>query len=130
MKRALPFVLCLLALTFGCRTLDPAGVYRGDQVLYESELAIVTSYDVIHTFVTWEKQNRPALARWPQIKDAADRMRAGSPAWFATARAAHDAYKLDPSAVNKSALDVSLALLRTALAESMRYMAETADQRL
>lgn len=111
----------------GCASLDKEGVYRGDAVIYHTELSIVTSYDVIQAFVQWEHENRAILAQWPEIKEKADVMRARAPAWFATAHAAHDAYKLDPSDANKTSLELSLSILRTALTEAMRHMSRMAN---
>jgi hypothetical protein len=120
-------LLGLLAFP-GCvkRQLDPAGVYQGDSYLFQTELSINTSYEVIHTFVKWEKDNRDILRQWPEVKKAADRMRAGAPDWFKTANAAHDAYKVNPGDQTKSELELSVAILRTALLEATRYMTRTA----
>jgi hypothetical protein len=96
-------------------------------VLYSAELTITTSYDLIHTFVTWEKDNRAALAKWPEIKQAANLMRANAPQWFKTAHALHDAYKLDPNQDNADALAAILRLLRTSLNEAAGYMARAAQ---
>lgn len=126
MKKILSILLILSALFVfpGCGTLDKTGVYAGDQVLYQSELSITTSYDVIHTFVTWEKENRAALAKWPEIKTAADSMRAHAKQWKATADALHDAYAAAPTDANRQNLEAALRILRTALAEAAGYMAK------
>lgn len=119
--------LSLLLCHSGCGTLDQTGVYAGDEILYESEVVIPTSYELIHTFVTWEKDNRAVLAKWPEIKRSADAMRAGAKQWIASANALHDAYKLDPTPPNGAALQRALAVLRTALNEAARYMAQAAN---
>jgi hypothetical protein len=113
----------------GCGTLDKTGVYAGDQVLYNTELGIATSYDVVHTFVSWEKENRSALAKWPEIKQAADLMRRDAPTWFKTAHALRDAYALDPSPQNRDALQTALRVLRAALTEAAAHMARAASDR-
>ena len=117
-------VLCLLA---ACRKLAPAGVYAGDQLLYQAENTINTSYALIHTYVTWEKDNRVALARWPKIKESADVMRAKAETWFSTAHALRDAYVLAPTPENRAALVRALAVLHTALNEVTKYMALAAN---
>ena len=123
--------LCLSAaaalLGAGCGTLDKTGVYAGDQVLYTTELTITTSYDVVHTFVTWEKENRSVLAKWPEIKQAADLMRQDAPHWFKSAHALRDAYALDPSPENRDALQTKLRVLRAALTEAAAHMARAAQ---
>jgi len=116
------FAVSLTLLVAGCGTLDKTGVYRGDALLHQAELAITTSYDLIHTYVRWEKENRAALAHWPQMRKSADAMRAGAPQWFKTAHALRDAYQLDPSEPNRAALAQILNVLRAALAEAAGYM--------
>lgn len=118
----LMLVLTALLCAPACRTLDPTGVYAGDQFLYESELAIVTSYDVVKTFLTWEKANRATLGKWPEIRKAADRLRLDYKRWHDSALALHDVYAAQPTAENRNNLSTAVALLRTALAESQKYM--------
>lgn len=135
MKKILhQFSAVLLALTLlgvpGCAMLDKSGVYQGDQVLYQSELQIRTAYDVVHTFVKWELENRAALSKWPEIAKAADNMRKNSPQWFASANALHDVYKADSTAENASKLNASIDFLRTALTEATKYMSVVATQPL
>lgn len=120
-------VLALGAVT-GCRSLAPEGVYKGDTVLYHADLAIVTSYDVIHAYVTWEYENRSALAVWPEVKASADAMRKGAPNWFRTAKALRAAYAEDPSPVNNAALQKAIGVLRVALTEASAYMAAAATK--
>lgn len=111
----------------GCATLDKSGVYAGDDVLYAADLAITTSYDILHTYVAWEKENRAALARWPEIKQSADAIRRDAPRWFATAHALRDAYAASPTAENRDGLQTALSVLRIALAEAAGYMARAAQ---
>lgn len=119
----LSLLLGAAIFTTGCNTLHPDGVYRGDQVLHKSELTITTSYDLIRTYVTWEKANREQLTAWPQIKRSADYMRANAKQWFATANVLHDAYAGDPTAENRDQLLTAVAVLQTALNEAAGYMA-------
>jgi hypothetical protein len=125
-KLLLPALLAILCCFTACRQLDPAGVYQSDQPLYNAHLTIVTSYDVIHTFVTWEAQNRAALAKYPQITQAADAMRKNSKQWFTTAEALADAYKADPSQQNKDALTTALNVLQAALSQAAAHMSTAA----
>ena len=116
-----------LMFNSGCAPLAPGGVYAGDQILHKSELITTTSYDVIHTYVTWEKENRAALANYPEIKQSADVMRRNAKQWFATANALHDAYAANPTPENGAALTTALAVLQTALNEAVKYMAVAAS---
>lgn len=115
--------LCVPLCFAGCRGLDPAGVYAGDQFLHASELTIVTSYDVTRQFLKWEKANRVALERWPEIRRTADLLRTEYPAWHTAAVALHDVYKGDPSTANRSRFETALAMLQSALNQAAAMLA-------
>lgn len=117
------------ALSFGavgCRTLEPGGVYNGDKVLFEAETTIVTSYDLVNTFLKWEQENRAVLQTWPEIKKYADKLRTDYPHWHRTAVVIRDAYALAPNETQAAHLQKSLVLLRAALTEASGYMARAA----
>lgn len=107
----------------GCGHLEQTGVYAGDQFLYQTDFAIASSYDLLHTFVKWEYDNREVLSKTPEVKQFADVIRAGAPEWFRTAIALRDTYRSDPSQANREALQRALDVLRTAISESARYLA-------
>lgn len=117
----------LTCFALGCRDLAPTGVYAGDQTLYQSELAIQTAHDLVHTYVKWERDNRAWLVKWPEIKRSADTLRVEFPKAYATANALHDAYATAPTDTNRAALEKSLNVLRAALAEAAKYMALAAQ---
>jgi len=124
-KTTLPLLALLLApalLFVGCRSLDPAGPYHGAKLAYDADTAIVTGYDVLHEFVKWEADNRPALARVPAIKLAADHVRTHAPEWIATAIAAREAYSRTPTADTRDQLTRALAVLRAGLVEAVKYL--------
>jgi len=106
----------------GCGTLEPGGVYQGDKALYDADVAIATSYEVIHTFVAWEYANREALAPQPGIRAAADRMRRGAPQWVRSALALRDAYAARPDVETRDALATAVGVLRAAMLEATRYL--------
>lgn len=116
-------LVAMLGLLTGCGTLNPAGVYNDDKVLYNADMTIATSYEGIHAFVLWEYNNRAALAAKPEIKAAADKMRIGAPLWFASAFALRDAYAATPNTGTQAALGTALSVLRAALTEATRYLA-------
>jgi hypothetical protein len=105
-------------LVAGCGSLAPGGVYQGDKVLYDADQTIATSYDLLHTFVTWERDNRPALASQPAIKRSADSVRSNAPKWFSAAVACRDAYKANPGAGTLAPLQQSLAVIHQAVIEA------------
>lgn len=119
--------LALLAIPIflmGCGTLDPNGPYKGDRVLYTADKTIVESYDLMHSFVQWEYQNRPALSKWPEIKESANAIRREAKGWIESAEAMRDAYALHPDDQTRNDLLLSLDLLKTALAQAANYMKE------
>lgn len=122
MTKLLPFLL-FIALFAGCGTLDKSGAYAGDETLYRADLTIATSYDLLHEFVSFEYQNRAALASTPAVTKYADNVRAHARQWIGSAVALRQAYKADPSAANKAALQASIDILRTALTEATGYLA-------
>lgn len=124
MKTKLQLVplLALLAILAGCGTLDPTGVYKGNKVLYDADQVIATSYDILHTFVVWEYQNRKLINN-PQVTAAADNIRVNAPRWFASAIALRDTYKANATSANATALQTALALLHTAVSEANTWLA-------
>lgn len=125
-------VLCLLssALWFaGCGTLDPAGPYKGDEVLYKADMTITTAYDALHGFVSWEYQNRAALASKPEIKKAADNVRVNARQWIDSAIALREAYAANPTNENRDALQKTLGIIRAALNEAVKYMNANAPEK-
>lgn len=120
MKTILMMVLGVTMLA-GCGTLDPAGPYKGDKVLYDADGAITSSYELLHAFVKWEADRRPALASLPEVTKYADYVRANSKAWVRSAIALRDAYAADPNK-DPVALQRALAVLREAAAQSAQYL--------
>ena len=112
----------------GCRILDPAGVYGTDQVLFNADTTIATSYDLLHSYVKWEFENRAALAGYPEVKQSADHIRANARPWIASALALRDAYAANPTGDNRDRLLQTLAVIRAALTEATKYMAQYQPQ--
>jgi len=124
----LALLLCAGLLVSGCKSLAPGGAYNGDKVLFEAETSIVTSYELVNTFLKWEHENRDLLSKWPDIKKSADKMRVGFPQWYRTANALRDAYASNPDSDSQARLNQSLTLLRAALNEAAIYMSTAANQ--
>lgn len=122
MKKIL-LTLPLLLLIAGCGTLDPAGPYSGDKILYDADVAITTSYEVMHSFVLFEYNNRDMLlAADPKIKSVADNIRKNAPQWFGTALALRDAYQTQPGTQTRDALQSAILVLRVAALEATKYL--------
>lgn len=113
----------LLPLLFvGCGTLDPAGAYKGDKVLYVADQTIVGAYDALHAFVKWEFQNRDELSDDTEVTEAADAVRLGAKRWISSAIALRDVYAAQPTAENRDRLNAAIAVLKQALTEAAQYM--------
>lgn len=123
----LSLVLLIVGVGFsGCQTtLDPEGVYGGDYVLYQVDNTLTGAYAVMDTFVKWEYDNRAVYARLPEVKRAADNIRANGQNWIETAFSLRDTYAANPTEENKDKLLKAVALLRAALTESAKYMAKS-----
>ena len=105
----------------GCNaTLDPAGVYQGDNILYNAEKATTTAYKTFDAFLKWEHQHRAILP--VEVSRAADVVRLNAKKWIDSAIALRDAYATNPTPENRKKLDTALSILDAALAEAARYM--------
>lgn len=124
MQRSMLLFACVLALT-GCQTpeLDP-GVYDGDKILFTADQAIGQGFDTLSSFVTWEYNNRATLRQWPDVKKAADFVRANVKAWREAALTARDAYAGNPTEANRSELQKAIAVVRAALMTAAKYQAQ------
>lgn len=132
MKRILTSLLLAVALCgglltiTGCHSLDPAGVYQGDKVLYDADTMIALSYDTVHTFVSWEYTNRATLTKMPQVKEAADNLRLNFPIWFKAAISARTVYTQSKTQANADALSLTLSVLRNAMTQAQTWIANGA----
>jgi hypothetical protein len=120
---ALCVCLSLPITQTGCRTkLAADGAYQGDKTLYAADRTIVEAYDVLHSFVKFEFQNRAALANNPEIKKAADTVRQNAQTWVTSAINLRDAYAAAPTPENQKALQQALGVLRQAIVEAAKYV--------
>lgn len=122
-KTVVAAVLALVVLVaVGCRSLAPGGVYDGDKLLYESEVTIVTSYNLVDAYLKWEADNEVLLRKWPEIHQSAQKLRTEFPQWYNSANALHDAYEATRDVETGKKLATTVALLRAALNEAALYM--------
>lgn len=115
-----------LALIAGCVSssrLDPEGPYKGDAILYNADRTIASAYDLMHSFVKWEYENRASLG--PQVKASADHVRRNAESWIGSAVSTRDIYALAPTAANRNSLESNLRMLRMALSEVTQYLTDT-----
>jgi hypothetical protein len=116
-------LLSIIPLLLGCNaTLQKDGAYQGDMALYSADRTITGAYDTLHTFVRWEYENRSALARWPEVKAAADHVRENAQLWISSAIALRDAYAATPTPEARDQLATSLRTLRAVLNEAANLL--------
>jgi len=124
-------IIALVALTIGMlspigpvacskTTLSADGVYQGDKTLYSAEKTITTAYKSFDAFLKWEETYRAALP--VDVSRAADTVRLNAKKWIDSASAMRDAYASSPTKENRDKLQLTLSLIDTALAESLKYM--------
>ncbi len=117
MKRFLILTILALGLT-GCGTLAPGGAYAGDKALYIADQTDVAAYKVIHSFVSFEYENRAALAGHPEIKAAADDIRANARDWFGRYDQARKLYVSIRTPETLAAFNAAVGQLKDAVAKS------------
>lgn len=121
-KGLLILLLSSIVLLPGCvRPLAPDGIYAGDTLLFQSEVATTDGYDVMKEYITWELENRAGLKKYPEIGKIADNIRLNAEQWVNTAIAAHDEYVLVKSPENTSKLKKAVSVIRTALNQAAAY---------
>lgn len=111
----------------GCnRTLAPEGVYAGDKVSYDTDLAVSASKNIIQSFLNFELQNRAFLAQsYPQVTQYADKLRTDGKAALQSAAVASKAYHDNPTAQNKAAFDKAMAAVDALVAGAQQFLATT-----
>jgi hypothetical protein len=118
----------------GCKTrlapgtyysqLDTNGVAQPNVPLYNTDLSIVTTKNVIQNFLQWEQTNRPLIQpKYPEITKYAIQLSNDAPRWLQSAVALRDAYNSNPTAANKSAFDTAMSVLTAAMGEAQKYFA-------
>jgi hypothetical protein len=110
--------------TSGCNktTLDPAGVYQGDKILYTAEKTITTSYQTFDSFLKWETAYRQLLP--VEVSRAADVIRLNAKKWIESASTLRDTYVAQPTGPNRDKLNETLNLIESALLEASKYMTD------
>lgn len=108
----------------GCSStkLASGGVYAGKANLYAVDSFISTAYDTESAFLKWESTNRPLLSK--SVTAFADDLRKNAKAWNDSALALRDAYAANPTPENEANLQKALGIIRAALTEATKYLAE------
>ncbi len=116
-------ILAALAITLaGCGTLAPDGAYAGDKALYVADTTEVAAYTAVHAFVSFEYENRAALAAHPEIKATADQIRLHAPQWFTNYDQARATYLAVRSPDALAALTAALAPIKAGVTQSTSFL--------
>jgi hypothetical protein len=121
-SRIFALILVVAAMGFGgCATrLAPDGPYNGDQILFNADKTITSSYRILHSFVKWEHQHRAVLP--VEVTKAADAVRANAEKWTQSVINLREAYALIPNKENRSALLNAVDVLDQVLLEVTKHM--------
>ena len=130
---SLSVLLCITSCgTLSKGTPDNPSPYLGDKglttdptaakLLFEADQSIVTGYDLFKVFLSWERNNRAALAAIPEIRQAADNIRRHAEEWTDAATRLREAYAASPTPDNRTALNDALRVIRQALAEATAHL--------
>lgn len=130
--RLLLALICAIPMLTGCasRELADGGPYDGDKILYTADKAITEikgppgEPGALDDFVTWEYTHRATLAKYPEITEFADKIRANARNWVETAIAARESYAAFPTEGNRLNLENAVTVLRTALSEIAKYQTQ------
>lgn len=114
-------LVSLIALV-GCAQLNKQGTYGGDYVLYHADQTIVTSFEILDTFLRWEYENREALKEMPEIKEGANAIRAEARFALEQAILFRDLYALSKTDENKSKLTKATDALELLLTMATKYI--------
>jgi hypothetical protein len=116
--------VAVVLLAGGCKhTLQEGGAYTSPAV-YDAELTIVTSWEILDTCMSWEEQNRAALAKHPEVYRVLDAIRAKAPAAHLRAIRLVDIYNDSLTDVDKSAAERAVVALRQLATEALSVMTE------
>lgn len=108
----------------GCKhTLEPGGPYSSP-VVYDVELTIVTSWDILDAVMEWEDDNRLALSKYPEVGRALDAIRARAPGEHLRAIRLAEVYEATLSQEDKTAAEKATAILRSTATEALSFMTE------
>ncbi len=105
-------------LTSGCATI------QGDPVAVRTQQAMSLAFDTMDAFVRFEHANNSKGELGPEIRNVAEKIRAGAPRWMASANIMLRTYQANRTPENKANLMTALAVLQAGAAEATKYLAK------
>lgn len=115
-------ICAMVPIQTGCQHRLAAGGVYTDKTLYEADNAISSSHAILQDFINWEKNNRAALAQWPEIRKLADEIYTNGPSWFSSASSLRDVYMNSPTKENMDKFQTSVTLIRNILQQASTYL--------
>lgn len=116
MKRFLAIILAATVLVLpasvfitGCKA--PSTVAANEQIVLNAEKVIISSFEVIDTFLKFEYVNRSSLPA--SVTSVADTIRKEAPTAFMNARSVLRSYKENPTPEQRLFLEDSMSQVRT-----------------
>lgn len=117
---AIVLVLCAPA----CKhTLQEGGPYKSVAV-YDAQLTIVTSWDILDTVMKWEETNRVALGKYPEVGRTLDAIRAKAPDAHLRAIRLVEIYEASMTTEDLTAAERAVTALRGLATEALSVMTE------
>lgn len=119
--------VAVCAMVVGCgTTLAPGGPYAAmtnGTNIYKADLSIVTSYNELDAFVSWESSNHAWVAsNYPAIVPIANNVRSNAATWEATAVALRNAYVANSTVSNQTAMATAIAVMQAAVNQTSNYI--------
>ena len=111
-------VIPVTVMSTGCATI------QGDPVAVRTQQAMSLAFDTMDAFVRFEHANNSKGELGPEIRDVAEKIRAGAPKWMASANIMLRTYQANRTPENKANLMTALAVLQAGAAEATKYLAK------
>ncbi len=99
-----------------------ASITSGDPVVVRTEQAMSLAFDTMDAFVKFEHLYNSKGELGPDVRNAAEKIRAGAPKWMATAKIMLQTYKNNRTEENKANLMTALAMLQAGASEATKYL--------
>lgn len=104
---------------------DTTGIVNDDAIVVNTEKTLAIALSTFDVFLHLEYDNRAALEKVsPKIHALAENIRRNGKNWIKSAETAKNAYKRNRTAQNYANLTTAYKTLKTAIAESQKYIGQ------
>ena len=120
--------LAALLIITGCANLEPGGVYADDPALYQVDDTYDRSISLLDIVFQWEAGlPQDVVAKWPEVREAVNRVRVEAMRADAEFHRLRDAYLAAPDDSLKTGYQRSLAKLTALAREAVTIYAPGED---